>query len=129
MDHEPGSFVMDIEQPFQKCCGTSPLIRSDQVYSPEPLSQWKMGTVEHGVRGQRGLKPTMFALEYFPRLNKISFITTASGTIKYAIPSCFFEILKTLLFRLKVFLKLEKLHLLVCTHLYPHHKVIDLIMV
>lgn len=90
VDHEPCGFVMDFQQSLQQGSGTSPRVRSHQIDGPEPFTKRKMGTMEHGVCGQRGLEPTVFALKYFPLLNKVCLSIAASGTTISVSPSYFF---------------------------------------
>ena len=129
MNHKPSGFVMDFNKSRQQDGRATPFVSSHQIYGPEPFMKRKMGTMEHSVCGKRGLEPTVFALKYFPLRNKVSLSIVASGTTIAVFPSYFSEMFETLFFRLEVFLKLEKFHILVRTHLYLHCKVCSLSMV
>ena len=106
--HQPCGDTIHGQHMFQSLRGTPPFVRSHQINSPKPLSEWHMGAMEKSMGGHRGLMMTCLALEQLPLPMKICFMMPAFRTFKSVWPSKTPEVLETMHFGPKPFLKPEK---------------------
>jgi len=129
VDHQPGSYVMNADHLFEPLSGTSALVGTNQKDCPEPLFQWCMCSMKYRINRNRGLMTAALALKNLALFHKIGFSMSASRTGKSIRPSKLFQILKTIIFRLKTFLKLKEIDVTVVAHVYPQNNVLSFILV
>jgi len=118
VDHQPGGFIINADQLFKSFGGTPPLVDTEQKNRPEPFFQRYMRSMKDRMGSYRGLMSTTDALKDLTSFRKIGFRMTAARTLKSIRSSELFQILKTVFFRLKAFLKLKKTDFIIDFHAY-----------
>ena len=73
----------------------SSLVTGHKIDCPEPFLQWEMAVVDHGIRGKRGLVPTLSALVTTISTNRIAVSAPTLGANKTMRPFERIQVLRT----------------------------------